>query len=1376
MLALAIPHVAGAAPPSPRTADNAIKAILGPTESGPTPLHVQPLGGTTGNVGSAFTQFEKYPGNPPTTLLAYGASGTIHPAGAPDDPWFDPNWQYRKSITIDQNRVSADLTNFPVLISIATDSDLAFKAKANGYDIVFTDSSGNSKLNHEIESYTQATGQLSAWVNVPNLSSTTDTVLYMYYGNPSASNQQNVNAVWDSHFKMVHHLSEASGTQHDSTSNGYNAVPNGGVSQGVTGKIGGADSFASSSQYLSIGNIGGTGDWTFSFWADSRDVSCPACYPIGLGGAAGIGVGGSFTNIANDFYVYDGSGSDSGVLHGGPTVQTNVWYYVTVAKSGTTYTVYANGVSVKSGTIANIAITNLIIARRADGILPFNGIVDELRISDTPRSGSWILTEYNNQNSPSSFSTAGVEESSGAPVVANPSPSNGQTGVPVATSQLSFDLSSTAPMDYTVTTSPSIGSGQGSQVNNGRYNVPVSSLGYNTIYTWSVHVTDGTVSTDIAFTFTTESSNRQITSYSPSEPQITLDRGRSQAFQISFNGPMDTTWYLDGVQQQYNPGVSSSSWTYTFNNLGIFTVTSTGTYAGLTLTQEWSVQVIINFNGGIVSDGNLYFQPSQSWEKGWVFDSSIWKENGIYYDLYTGGPIGQRQIGFAWSYDGLHWTKYASNPILSPVPGTWESKEVFWPGSIVKMADGTYRVYYQGIDTSGGAHSGVFFMTLSGTTITSLVRYSENPIVADTYELTVAKYTDTMWLGYNGACVINFLTSTDGLHWDYVQRNVNPGSGWSTGCVYPVRMLIMDDTLYLTLNVANIDVGIDYARVGDWTNLVRSPYNPLVSHGTGYRNNVLGGIPLYNSDLDTLDVWFLSVESLGGTGQSGIGFGRFYHVTGQNTPPIVSNPLPSDEATDVPVSTSSLSFDLADYDGDTMSYTVTTSPNIGGGSGTNVKDGQQSVNVAGLSYSTTYTWTVTVNDGTFVKTSTFTFTTEPRQTFDPFLIGWQYRTKITIDHNQVVGDETNFPILIDIADPDLHSKACSNMNDILFMNGAGEALKLKHQIEFYDSAAGHLTAWVKIPALSSTTDTVIYMYYGNPACSNQQNTTGVWDSNFVLVLHLNENAGTQSDSTSYHNDGTPNGVSQGIAGRIDGADSFSGSSSYIESTNDASLSPNEFTLEAWIKPNTVSGTRPIIEKYDMVDGKGSYLIRQQDNNILFDLVNGLSDHQLWANGVLLPGNWYYVVGTYDGSTMSIYLNGNLVAQTSTTFSVPPSSQTLKIGTRGNDKAPSSFFFSGIIDEARVSDIARSSGWIKTQYDNQNTPSTFVTVSSEEQNPAFVKKTLAISYQALGGGSPTQPTLHYTLNSNPQTILCLLARIPQMFRLTRGAPIGLVSTR
>ena len=128
-------------------------------------------------------------------------------------------FSYRKAITIDRTRVGAsclaNLTNFPVLIRIQNDKDLKTTANggrvtsSNGYDIIFRGTDLN-QLDHEIEKYDGASGTLVAWVRIPSLSVSTDTVIYMDYGNSLiTSPTANPNGVWDTNYKGVWHLKES---------------------------------------------------------------------------------------------------------------------------------------------------------------------------------------------------------------------------------------------------------------------------------------------------------------------------------------------------------------------------------------------------------------------------------------------------------------------------------------------------------------------------------------------------------------------------------------------------------------------------------------------------------------------------------------------------------------------------------------------------------------------------------------------------------------------------------------------------------------------------------------------------------------------------------------------------------------------------------------------------------------------------------------------------------------------------------------------------------------------------------------------------------------------------------------------------------------
>ncbi|HDO25293.1 MAG TPA: DUF2341 domain-containing protein, partial [Nitrospirae bacterium] len=79
----------------------------------------------------------------------------------------------------------SDQSDFPVLIKITNQNDPVFaNAQSNGDDILFTSSDGTTRLDHEIEYYSSsATKELDAWVRIPSLSSSSDTVIYMYYSN-----------------------------------------------------------------------------------------------------------------------------------------------------------------------------------------------------------------------------------------------------------------------------------------------------------------------------------------------------------------------------------------------------------------------------------------------------------------------------------------------------------------------------------------------------------------------------------------------------------------------------------------------------------------------------------------------------------------------------------------------------------------------------------------------------------------------------------------------------------------------------------------------------------------------------------------------------------------------------------------------------------------------------------------------------------------------------------------------------------------------------------------------------------------------------------------------------------------------------------------
>ena len=122
--------------------------------------------------------------------------------------WWDENWTYRKQITINHNMITGDLQNFPVLISVVS-SDFIYHAQIDGDDFIFISEDNSNVYNHEIETYDSSSGKFVTWVNIPSLSSSVDKILYLYYGNPNCSSQQNTEDVWDSDYIHVWHLGDS---------------------------------------------------------------------------------------------------------------------------------------------------------------------------------------------------------------------------------------------------------------------------------------------------------------------------------------------------------------------------------------------------------------------------------------------------------------------------------------------------------------------------------------------------------------------------------------------------------------------------------------------------------------------------------------------------------------------------------------------------------------------------------------------------------------------------------------------------------------------------------------------------------------------------------------------------------------------------------------------------------------------------------------------------------------------------------------------------------------------------------------------------------------------------------------------------------------
>ena len=98
----------------------------------------------------------------------------------------------------------------------------------------------------------------------------------------------------------------------------------------------------------------------------------------------------------------------------------------------------------------------------------------------------------------------------------------------------------------------------------------------------------------------------------------------------------------------------------------------------------------------------------------------------------------------------------------------------------------------------------------------------------------------------------------------------------------------------------------------------------------------------------------------------------------------------------------------------------------------------------------------------------------------------------------------------------------------------------------------------------------------------------------------------------------------------------------------------------------------------MLDARGDI-----DQRFSFSLSNDGTDatkYTVYSEQRFLPGTWYHVVGTYDGSVMKLYVNGQLENSTPAAGNIFISSTKWIIGAFNSE---TDAFFDGIIDDVRI---------------------------------------------------------------------------------------------
>jgi hypothetical protein len=357
----------------------------------------------------------------------------------------------------------------------------------------------------------------------------------------------------------------------------------------------------------------------------------------------------------------------------------------------------------------------------------------------------------------------------------------------------------------------------------------------------------------------------------------------------------------------------------------------------------------------------------------------------------------------------------------------------------------------------------------------------------------------------------------------------------------------------------------------------------------------------------------------------------------------------------------------------------------------------------------------------------------------------------------ITSNLTSFPALLSIQDNNLIiSGTCTDK--VYYPNGPNydfafydntTGAECYYQVESYNQTTGTLLVWVQIPTLTYATNKSITFYYGSTAPSTTHNTAfyqNTWASDYKGVFHFNESSytGSVTDGSSGAHTGTTTGMTSAdlVTGKIGTAYSFNGSSKKI--TFGAITITGTFTISAWVKLAAINADQKVMTNQATAgESSGGYKLGVYTNNYAETEAGGTGDR----GSTPLPtafatGAWHYIQGVYSGTTLSTYIDGSQY-EVLTSFSNPSGTNPFYIGV---GEGGTQYYFNGIIDEARVSNVAKSSDWIKAEYVDQNSPTTFTTVGSTSTNSTNAATISGALTYTWTGSTSTDPTVAANWNN------------------------------
>jgi hypothetical protein len=309
--------------------------------------------------------------------------------------------------------VTADVYNFPFLVRLNTGNFDFSQTSSDGRSLRFSDPDG-THLPYEIASWDATRMLASIWVKVPRIdgNSTTDYIV-MHYGKYAQTDMQDNFGVWDSTFAGVWHLDETPpDIVRDATINGNNGASNGAMTatSAVPAVLGRGFNFDGIDDWISVPSSSSfniASGVTVSAWfkADALTAYARIAAKSHTFDATPFTMYGMALDNAGHLRGEIADGGSQYAVNGSTTLNTTGYFFGTFTYDGSALKLYVNGKKENNTTSHTGGITVnaqvFSIGRSGYNNNRFDGIIDEVQVSNKARDSNWVKLSYQNQRTDS---------------------------------------------------------------------------------------------------------------------------------------------------------------------------------------------------------------------------------------------------------------------------------------------------------------------------------------------------------------------------------------------------------------------------------------------------------------------------------------------------------------------------------------------------------------------------------------------------------------------------------------------------------------------------------------------------------------------------------------------------------------------------------------------------------------------------------------------------------------------------------------------------------------------------------------------------------------------------------------------------------------